>query len=132
MANQNETVADSPKKSVDLARKELGAILGKMNEMRLSIKAWRLLRIHSQLKPTKTMKPMKLRARHLWILLIIWITVQVVRNRIQTYRHNKVRDELRNFTTCPTTYGYLSLNKNSLNYTCKYIIFPFLMLQVLL
>lgn len=91
MANDNEIVADCPKKSVDLAKKELRAILGKMNEMRLSIKAWRLLRVHSRLKPTKTMKPMKLRARHLWILLITWITVQVVRNRIPTYRHNKVR-----------------------------------------
>lgn len=88
MANDNETIADSQKKSVDLAKKELRAILGKMSELRLSIKAWRLLRARSRLKPTK---PMKFRARHLWILLITWITVQVVRNRIQTYRYNKVR-----------------------------------------
>lgn len=115
MTNDNEIVADCPKKSVDLAKKELRTILGKMNEMRLSIKAWRLLRIHSRLKPTKTMKPMKLRARHLWILLITWITVQVVRNRIQTYRHNKVRKTLSDIShfhtfpcyTCTHTYAYL-------------------------
>lgn len=86
MANDNATVTDSQKKSIDLAKNELRAILGKMNDLRLSIKAWRLLRVRSRLKPTK---PMKLRARHLWILFITWIAVQVVRNRVQTYRHNK-------------------------------------------
>lgn len=86
--SDNAASADSAKKSMDSAKKELRAILGKIDDLRLPVKAWRLLRVRSLLKPTK---PIKLRARHLWILLIAtWMTVQVARNRVQTYRYNKV------------------------------------------
>ncbi|KAL6260275.1 hypothetical protein P5V15_007807 [Pogonomyrmex californicus] len=85
--SDNAIAADSSKKSVDLAKKELHTILGKIDDLRLPTKACRLLRARARLRPTK---PMKLGARHLWILLIAtWMTMQVARNRVQTYRYNK-------------------------------------------
>lgn len=96
--SDNAITADSSKKSVDLARKELRAVLGKIDDLRLPVKAWRLLRARSRLRPAK---PMKLRARHLWILLIAtWMTVQVARYRVHMYRYSKVR---RN-SCCPIIY----------------------------
>lgn len=82
--------ADSSKKSVDLARKELSAILGKIDGLRLPVKAWRLLRARSRLRPAKLMK---VRARHLWLLLLIatWIAVQVAWTYVLAYRYSKVR-----------------------------------------
>lgn len=91
--NDSATAADSSKKSVDLARKELSAILGKMNGLRLPVKAWRLLGARSRLRP---MKLIKIRARHLWLLLLIvtWLAVQVSWTYVLAYRYSKVRERI--------------------------------------
>lgn len=86
-ASDSATIADQPRKSLDHAKKELRSILGKMDDLRLTTKAWRLLRVRSRLKQTRT----QLRARHLWILLIAtWISLQLAWNHAQTYRYSKV------------------------------------------
>ncbi|XP_011877774.1 PREDICTED: uncharacterized protein LOC105567481 isoform X2 [Vollenhovia emeryi] len=80
--------ADSSKKFMDHARKELSAVLGKVDDLGLPVKAWRLLRARSRLRPTKLMK---VRAKHLWLLLLIatWITAQATWTRVLTYRDGK-------------------------------------------
>jgi len=89
-ASDNAFVADSSKKSMDLARKELSAILGKIDDLVLPVKAWRLLRARSRLRPTKLIK---VRARHLWLFLLIatWIAMQVAWTYVLAYRYSKVR-----------------------------------------
>lgn len=90
--SDSATSVESSKKSMDFAKKELRSLLGKMDELGLPVRAWRLLRARSRLKPTR----MRLRARHLWILLIAtWMTLHVARNRAHTYRHSKVREKER-------------------------------------
>ncbi|KAG5321192.1 JMJD4 protein, partial [Acromyrmex heyeri] len=86
--NDNAIAADTSKKSMDFARKELSAILDKMEDLRLPIKAWRMLRARSRLRPTKLIK---VRTRHLWLLLLIatWIVVQVAWTYVLAYRHSK-------------------------------------------
>ncbi|XP_024889016.1 uncharacterized protein LOC112465619 [Temnothorax curvispinosus] len=86
--SDNAVSADSSKKSTDLARKELSAILGKIDDLRLPVKAWLLLRARSRLRPTKLIK---VRARHLWLFLLIatWITVQLARTHVLTYQYTK-------------------------------------------
>lgn len=91
--SDNAIAADSSKKSTDLARKELSAILRKIDDLRHPVKAWRLFRARSRLRP---MKLIKVRARHLWLLLLIatWIAVQVAWTHVLTYRYSKVRQIL--------------------------------------
>ncbi|XP_012538594.1 uncharacterized protein LOC105837941 [Monomorium pharaonis] len=86
--NGNATAADCSKKSVDLARKELSAILGKVDGLMLPAKIWRLLRARSRLRPAK---PIKVRAWHLWLLLLIvtWIALQSSWTYVQAYRYSK-------------------------------------------
>jgi len=89
-ASDNAFAADSSKKSMDFARKELSAILGKIDDLKLPVKAWRLLRARSRLRPTKLIK---VRARHLWLFLLIatWIAMQVAWTYVLAYRYSKVR-----------------------------------------
>ncbi|XP_020295415.1 uncharacterized protein LOC109860603 isoform X2 [Pseudomyrmex gracilis] len=88
--NDNAIITDNPKKSVDLAKKELSAILEKLDSLRLPVKAWRLHCTRSRLKPTK---PTKVHVRYLWIFLILligtWTMIMQVWNYVQTYRYNK-------------------------------------------
>ncbi|KYM77411.1 JmjC domain-containing protein 4 [Atta colombica] len=86
--SDNAIAVDTSKKSVDFARKELSAILGKIEDLRLPIKAWRMLRARSRLRPTKLIK---VRTRHLWLLLLIatWIVVQVAWTYVLAYRYSK-------------------------------------------
>lgn len=105
--SDNAITADSSKKSMDLARKELSAILEKIDDLRLPVKAWRLLHARSRFRPTKLIK---VRARHLWLFLLIatWITVQVTWTHVLTYRYSKVRQILR----------YCSIIYISFRYVC--------------
>jgi len=92
--SDNAITADSSKKSMDLARKELSAILEKIDDLKLPVKAWRLLRARSRFRPTKLIK---VRARHLWLFFLLiatWITVQVLWTHVLTYRYSKVRQIL--------------------------------------
>ncbi|KAL0124516.1 hypothetical protein PUN28_006399 [Cardiocondyla obscurior] len=90
MANASDTAitANSSEKSIDHARKELNAILGKIDNLRLPAKAWRQFRVRLRLRPLKLIK---FRARHLWLILLIatWFAGLPTWINVLTYGYSK-------------------------------------------
>ncbi|XP_043264834.1 uncharacterized protein LOC122404702 [Colletes gigas] len=93
--NSNKVSAESSKKSFETARKELRAIVAKIEENGFANRTLKLFHAQSLLKPGGS----KFRKRHLWILLIFaWILGQFLWNYARSARHDKCLAELPSFT----------------------------------
>ncbi|CAL7940419.1 unnamed protein product [Xylocopa violacea] len=88
--NSNKVSSDSPKKSLEFAKKELRAIVTRIEETSLLSRSAKLFRAQRLLGSGGS----KLRRGHLWILLILaWILGQFLWNYVHTVRHDKVSYE---------------------------------------
>ncbi|CAL7940418.1 unnamed protein product [Xylocopa violacea] len=93
--NSNKVSSDSPKKSLEFAKKELRAIVTRIEETSLLSRSAKLFRAQRLLGSGGS----KLRRGHLWILLILaWILGQFLWNYVHTVRHDKCLAELPPFT----------------------------------
>ncbi|XP_060815186.1 uncharacterized protein LOC132906740 [Bombus pascuorum] len=93
--NSNKVSNESSKKSFELAKKELRAIVTKIEEATLPSRSVKLFHAQCLLRPGGS----KFRRRHLWILLILaWILGQFLWNYVHTVRYDKCLAEAPSFT----------------------------------
>ncbi|XP_053999008.1 uncharacterized protein LOC128887299 isoform X1 [Hylaeus anthracinus] len=93
--NSNKMSAESSRKSLEFAKKEMRTIVAKIEEKGLTSRTLKLFHAQSLLRPSGS----KVRRRHLWILLILaWILGQFLWNYASAARYNKCLAELPLFT----------------------------------
>ena len=104
MTDRNEKVdkiqTDSIKKSLATAKKDLRLVLDKIENIGFSVRAFRLWRAYSQLRPFK----IKFRAPRFWILWICsifgWILYYSINNYISSIKYDRVSPRVKIRMNC--------------------------------